>query len=75
MPLRGREENESEFHPRYVARRGNEGGQTSGLTSHGEADPCDDAVRGAEKMRVQYSPGRRDETELLWCVKPESQAG
>lgn len=39
MPLHGREEDESEFHPRHVARMGNEG----------RTDPGDDSVGGEKR--------------------------
>ncbi len=44
MPLRGREENESEFRPRHVARRATKGGHASRLTPHGEANPSNESV-------------------------------
>jgi len=43
MPLRGREEDESEFHPRHVARIGNEG------RTDLKADPGDDSVGGERR--------------------------
>jgi len=65
MPLRGREEDESEIRPRSITRCATKGGHASRLTP---------ALNLFER-RVHYSQGRRDETELHWCVKPESQAG
>jgi hypothetical protein len=65
IPLRGREEDESEIRPRHVTRWATKGEYASQLT----------AAMNLFERRVHSSQGRRDETELHWCVKPESQAG
>ncbi len=57
MPLRGREEHESEFHPRHVARRATKGGHPSGLAPHGEADPSNECV-GEESTLFTRSTSR-----------------